>query len=444
MTGHDAPPARSTAAASGGGSRGGSRGGAGVVLEPRPRVLDSQRWAVRAGMAERAVHARHLRRLWGMPGTVLGVSGAPHRADERLFGPFNYWWQAHLLDCLVDAYLRSPDHRRRRAVRRAITAIRVRNGGSWANDYYDDMAWLALALLRAERYAALREPGAVALLADRLRAAWTDDAGGGIWWRLRDKYGEDFKNVPANGPAAILAARLSDPPTGMTGIARTGVRAGADRLRARALVSWIDARLLDPGSGLVYDGLHVRPDGGVREVEATIYTYCQGVYLGACVELAVADKHVESPGNPWADRGRRTVEAVTTHLTDPSPRFGPVLRGAGGGDGGLFAGILARYLALAAIALPTLGARYTETGQAAADLVFNAADAVWYHRAVSRGSPVFGADWTQPAAVPARRRRGAREAEGDLSVQVGAWMLLEAAAALERAGYPARRTAAAR
>jgi predicted alpha-1,6-mannanase (GH76 family) len=82
-------------------------------------------WADRAEAAEQAVRARFLRRLWALPGTLLGVSGSPARFDERVFGPFNYWWQAHVLDCLVDAYVRSPDYRRRSEIERFVNGIRV-------------------------------------------------------------------------------------------------------------------------------------------------------------------------------------------------------------------------------------------------------------------------------------------------------------------------------
>jgi predicted alpha-1,6-mannanase (GH76 family) len=44
---------------------------------------------------------------------------------------------------------------------------------------------------------------------------------------------------------------------------------------------------------------------------------------------------------------------------------------------------------------------------------------------------VFAQDWRRPARVPRPGR-----AEADLSVQLSAWMLLEAAAAVQRAGWP--------
>ncbi len=46
------------------------------------------------------------------------------------------------------------------------------------------------------------------------------------------------------------------------------------------------------------------------------------------------------------------------------------------------------------------------------------------------GGPLFGPEWTKPAVLPGRTVRPER----DLSVQTGAWMLMEAAASLEGAG----------
>jgi predicted alpha-1,6-mannanase (GH76 family) len=390
------------------------------VVTDRASHAKPRLWAARAGVTERAMYARHFRRLWGQPGTMLAVVGWPSSPNQRSFGHWHYWWQAHVLDCLVDAQLRFPDARRRLAIRRLINGIHRRNFGAWLNDYYDDVAWLGLALLRAEQHVGIRRPDAISQIATRLRNGWTDHGGGGIWWRRRERFLDDYKNVPANGPAAILLARLPDRP-GMFEGDRT------DRQRARSTVDWIDEYLVDEATGLVYDGLHVRRDGEVREVETAIYTYGQGVFLGACVELATRDS--VAGGGTWARRAVRTIEAVARHVTVPA-EDGPVLRGQGGGDGGLFGGILARYLTLAATALPTLGTEYTGSARLAANLVYSSAEAAWRNRTIAPGGPLFGPEWTKPAVVPGRTNRPER----DLSVQAGAWMLLEAAAALEGAG----------
>ena len=381
-------------------------------------------WATRAAVAERAVCARHLRPLWGLPGTLLGVSGWPAAPVELIFGPWNYWWQAHVLDCLVDAYVRSPDSERRSRIERQLNGIRIRAVRSWLNDYYDDMAWLALAVQRAEKHADVRRPAALPSLSEDIRAGWTDLSGGGVWWRKWEKYHDDFKNVPTNGPAAILFARLPDETTGVEG--------GSNRKLALAAVEWMEQHLIDPVTGLVYDGLHVDQDDSIRGIGKEIYTYCQGVFLGACVELAVREQADGDgrDGAVWAARAVRTVEAVAAHLTDADAEAGPALRGQGGGDGGLFAAILARYLVLAAVELPGLGAVYEPVGQLAADLVFSSAEAAWRNRVAAPRGPLFGPDWTTKAVLPGHTG----PPERDLSVQAGGWMLLEMAAVLERAG----------
>ena len=324
--------------------------------------------------AERAVTSRHLRRVWGLPGTVLGRSRWPATVDQRLHWHWNYWWQAHLLDTLVDAQLRAPAASRSAVIRSFVRSVRLRNFGRWTNDYYDDIAWLGLALQRVSALGIDVGP-ALAAIDAQLLSGWTAAAGGGIWWRR----GDDFKNAPANGPAAIFHAR------------------SGNLSRAREMTSWLTSTLVDPSSGLVWDG--IRADTG--ELVKHIYTYCQGVYLGACLELSLVDE------------AARTVRAVAEHLAPEG-----VIRGQGGGDGGLFAAILARYLALAARSLPGPEA------SVARSLVLRSAEACW-----SGAAPglVFSAYWDRPAPAPPLPEDAP---ERDLSVQVGGWMLLEAAATL--------------
>ena len=235
------------------------------------------------GQREAAVAKRHLKRLWALPGTQLGVVAWPAARRDRSFGTWHYWWQAHLLDCLVDAQVRDPQPERRTRIDRQIrgaSAAQQRLAGS--TDYYDDMAWLALALERAGRLAGVERPRALQKLADQFVNAWVPEDGGGIPWRKQDQ----FFNAPANGPAGIFLARYED------------------RLRrAQQMADWIDETLIDPETHLVFDGIKA---GSLVRAQ---YTYCQGVVLGLETELAARTDADAEPrhgaGAPAGRRGRR-------------------------------------------------------------------------------------------------------------------------------------------
>ncbi len=357
-------------------------------------------WANRAASAEAAVTARHLKRLWHLPATQLGAVAWPP-VQRRRSGPWHYWWQAHLLDCLVDAQLRDPSADRVTRIKRQIRSHRLRNGGVWVNDYYDDMAWLALALERAGRVAGIDRHRALSKLSRQLVEAWVPEDGGGIPWRKQDQ----FFNAPANGPAGIFLARYDD------------------RLkRAQQMADWIDATLIDPETHLVFDGIKA---GSLVRAQ---YTYCQGVVLGLETELAVRTGDARH-----APRVHRLVAAVAAEMAP-----GGVLKGAGGGDGGLFGGITARYLALVATALPGDSDADARARDTARDLVLSSAKSAWDYRQPVAGLPLFGPFWDRIAELPRAEGAAAGLADGavlesevperDLSVQLSGWMLMEAAA----------------
>lgn len=286
----------------------------------------------------------------------------------------------------------------------------MRNNATWTNNYYDDMAWLGLALQRAGRLVGVEKDSALRKLSQQFVNAWVPEDGGGIPWRKQDQ----FFNAPANGPAAIFLARYSD------------------RLRrAQQMADWIEETLIDPETHLVFDGIK-----GGSLVRAQ-YTYCQGVVLGLETELAARthdDRH--------APRVHRLVAAVGEQMA-PSG----VLRGSGGGDGGLFAGITARYLALVATALPGEGAADAAARDTARTIVLASAKSAWDYRQTVEGLPLFGPSWDRDAEIPtagpgagAQARfvdgavSGSGVAERDLSVQLSGWLLMEAACSVTGRG----------
>ncbi|MDJ0458084.1 glycoside hydrolase family 76 protein [Arthrobacter sp. NQ7] len=416
-------------------------------------------WQEKANHAARSVTALFGRKLLFLPGTHLGAilwqGRQPARQDSpsvpaqdpgsqpapwwlaalrrarpaaALVLPWHYWWQAHYVDCLVDAGRRELGGGATPAARfngpdrpsaghlasRLVTGIRLRNALTFVNNYYDDMAWLALATLRLDRLAEeSRRPGrrrnaAVrASLTLQFDAACTDDLGGGAFWSKK----RDFKNTPATAPVALFYAR-------------TGEQA-----KAQALLDWLDATLFDPDQELYLDGARLNAAGEVV-LERAVYTYNQGPVLGALLEVG---------GDANLARAAVLIESVRRRLTvrEASAVQGSVLRCDGTGDGGLFTGILCRYLALAAVDPRLPGA----TRATAARLVTDTAEAFWSGRravgAEEAGarlatSSIFSMHASQPAA--ATYPQGAAV---ELSTQLQAWMALEAAASVSAAGPPA-------
>ena len=375
-------------------------------------------WPRRANHAAQSVTGLFGRKLLFLPGTHLGAvlwQGRLRRGRRPgLAGPWHYWWQAHYVDCLVDTGRRElgsgaipasrfngPDHPSAgRLASRLVTGIRLRNALTFVNNYYDDMAWLALATLRLDRLAGdagrpgrRRNAGIRAALTRQFDAACTGDLGGGVFWSKK----RDFKNTPATAPVALFYAR-------------TGQRA-----KAQALLDWLDSTLFDPGQGLYLDGARMDPAGGVL-LERAVYTYTQGPVLGVLLELG---------GDANLARAAALVDAVDANLTVPGSS---VLRCEGTGDGGLFTGILCRYLALAAT-----DARLPDaTRTTAARLVTGTAEAFWSgRREVGAGEARTAPGGRSIFSVHAAQAAAETYPPGaavELATQLQAWMALEAAA----------------
>ncbi|MFI7580018.1 glycoside hydrolase family 76 protein [Kocuria kalidii] len=389
-----------------------------------------------AGRADKAAHSvRELfgGRALGVPGTLLGAPAHPRPTSPK--APWHYWWQAHLLDALVDAGFRHVGEPARagefrREAHRLLRGITLRSGGRVThNSYYDDMAWLLLAvgrLAELDRTLAGRpDVGCLdagsALLA-RLERGHTADLGGGVFWNTR----HDVKNTASSAPTAL-------------GFVRTHRRD-----QARAVLGWLQDTLWHPERKVFHDGLRLVAAGSGTEVtrlDERLFSYNSGPVLGVLLELA------DVPGTGGGDRAHLLGTAADV-VAGAAGTYGreldgrPVLRTHGGGDAGLFSGILARYLADAALH-PGLPA---PTRRTAAGLVRGTADALWSGRrefdpAVDLSAP----DGTAPAVAgetvaifspdPARHADEAQRpgVPVELSTQVQAWTVLEAAARVDRA-----------
>jgi predicted alpha-1,6-mannanase (GH76 family) len=338
-----------------------------------------RQWSGRAERARQVLVGRY----WDARRRLFRVT------DRRVWAAprWHYWWQAHALDACVDAAVRTGSAPDRQRVADLVAGIVRRNGGRIVNDYYDDMAWMGLALLRAEQIGVVDAGPLVRQLWAEIPGGW-DDRHGGIVWRRGDTY----TNTPANAPAAILGARLHQ---------HTGAKEALEW--AGRIVDWLHETLVDSETGIVWDGIH--PETG-EQPSRELYTYNQGTVVGADVELHRAT------GDPaHLRRAERTAMAAVSRLIDPGTGLLPA---EGDGDGGLFKGILTRYLGEFVAAGPP--GRTDGAGETVLVTLQRNGAAIGEAAGVGPIGPV----WARPTA-----------GSGSLSTQLSAVLLLETLAKLD-------------
>lgn len=306
---------------------------------------------------------------------------------------FHYWPQAHGLDVLVDAYLRTGDNLYQRYFEQWLDGVKAKNDNTFQNDYYDDMEWNALALLRA--YQATKDSrykDAALQIWEYIKVGWNDNAGGGITWK---KGMEWSKNSCSNGPACILAARL--------------YREFGDEENkewAVRIYNWQKSTLVNMNNGAVYDNINSE----TGEIQTDwIFTYNQGTFAGSAVEL-----HKIFGEKSYLNDAVKVADYTISALVENS-----LLKSEGTGDGGLFKGIFIRYftdlIRQERLESPDLR-RYIQF------MKFNA-ETLW-NDGTTQSSVLFGPNW--------RQKPGATTG---LTEQLSGCMLIEAMALLEKENY---------
>lgn len=245
----------------------------------------------------------------------------------------DYWPEAHGLDVLVDAYLRTKDNKFKQAIYDFYEGVRKKNwySDNWENDYYDDMGWHALAHMRAleatgdQRYAESSKN-----LWHWITAGWSDYDGGGIKWRKEsDDLGES-KGLPANGPAAIIAARRYK-------LYPSEINDGLNNLEwAKRIYEWMKYNRTILSSGRIFENINNNNND---------YSYDVGTYLGAALELYNITKD-----KTYFDDAIRITDYHITHnineTYDVMRDYGEQSGSGAGNDVNLFKGIFIRYFTI--------------------------------------------------------------------------------------------------
>jgi len=316
-------------------------------------------------------------------------AGKYFNTDNASNTNFQYWPNGHALDVLVDAYTRSKDAFYKNFIDQWYDGVKAKNGNSFRNDYYDDMEWNAIAMLRAfQATGDTRYKDAALQVWEWIKGGWTSDAGGGILWKV----GGNSKNACSNGPACILAARLYQ-----------AFGDEANKEWALKIYNWEKSTLFNGNNGMVYDNISF-----AGTISNAIFTYNQGTFVGSAVELYKI----------FNEKAYLNDAVLASDYTTSALVSNSVLKSEGTGDGGLFKGIFVRYFT-ELIQQDRLDAavkkRYIQFLQYNAETLWN--------QGTQKPAVLFGPNWSQKPGSPV-----------GVTEQLSGCMLIEAMALLKNNG----------
>ena len=260
-----------------------------------------------------------------------------------LYGTTGWWNAANAITTVVDA-MRSTGSRTNEAVlantftQAQIAVPKEQQVGPLAkmtgfpgflNNYYDDEGWWALAWINA--YDLTSQPQYLAMaqsIFTDMSGAWDNTCGGGIWWSKERNYKNAIANELFLSVAASLARRSAD----------------ADRAQAADWAAkewaWFQASGMINNDHLVNDGLIIdEADGTCRNNGRTVWTYNQGVVLGALTEWSRAN---HDPN--LLMQARILADAGISHLADDVGILHDPCEPECGADANQFKGIFMRNL----------------------------------------------------------------------------------------------------
>jgi hypothetical protein len=198
--------------------------------------------------------------------------------------------------------------------------IGARFGG---DRYYDDNAWVGLALIQLERMCPGTGPGLerAAELFAFAAAGWdtrTDvPSPGGVFWIQQGRgvgTRNHDRNTVSNAPNAQLGLHLAE---------LTGAPAdGPEQTEAERMIAWVRSALSagEAGNGLLWD--KIRGDGSIDEM---LWSYNQGSMVGANLLL---HRRGLDPSSEYLDRARTIASKALRHYQgrylDHPPAFNAI------------------------------------------------------------------------------------------------------------------------
>lgn len=238
--------------------------------------------------------------------------------DKGNYVGADFWDFAEIFEIIEDLYEVSGDQDLfpmfEEMYRHAIQAY----GETWEhNPFNDDIMWLCIACARAYLYTGVEKYLKTAIVNFDLtwKRAFSNDLGGGMFWRVENQ----SKNTCVNCPAAVAASLIA--------------KASGDQtyyLRAALTLDWAERMMFEPDCGKVYDCVNL--EGHVSKWSST---YNQGTFIGASMAL------YEYTGE---ERYLKNAEAAASYVKNEMYRGGVMNNEEPGNDLPGFKGILARYI----------------------------------------------------------------------------------------------------
>ena len=243
--------------------------------------------------------------------------------NKGKFRNADFWDNAEIFETVIDAYEVTRDEKYLNYIKEIAEATLKQYGKKWTwNEYNDDIMWLCIAFLRA--YFLTGEDDYLRYAKINFDPVWeraySEDLGGGLWWRTDNK----SKNSCVCGPGAIAACLL-------------GKAAGNEEYyeKAKLVLDWQIANLYEIGLGKVYDAIDIK--GNINKWSST---YNQGTFIGACMLY-----YEYSGDESYLTKAKKAAEFAMRFMYN----YGVMNNETEGGDLIGFKGILTRWISRYAV-----------------------------------------------------------------------------------------------
>ena len=203
-----------------------------------------------------------------------------------------FWEPAEMYEMVIDAYEHTGDERYYVMIREIFRGFKQEHGRDWAwNEYNDDIAWMTIACARAYNCSCVLEflDMAVMHFVILWERGWSDDLGGGVWWRTDNNTKNACINCPLSIAACLLGEILDDE---------------SYYEKAVQIMDWVAANLYEEDTGNVYDSYNIE---GNKNHWAS--TYNQGTFIGANTLL-----YLHYGEKIYFDRARKAADYTINNM----------------------------------------------------------------------------------------------------------------------------------